>query len=203
MSKVPSASYDHGYSVALNRRANIVVPYAAGGVGEVTPLWRMQAWALEAAHNAGARFTVASGIRDDDILNVFNKNYGTHHLGQQYLFNHQHDPGFFPANPPTRTSHAGWQDGSQFYPAIGRRLPNVKWGIDAEDDGSANDATKLVWFLNRVGIHAAKAYPGSAAENHHIVILASNRQCWNALFKTARKAHSAKWAQQMLKEAPR
>lgn len=202
MSKMNAAQM-HAYSVDLKRRANIVVPYAAGGAGEVTPLWRMQAWALEAAHTLGARFTVASGIRDDRILATFNRTYGTHHLGQEFLFSHQHEAGFFPANPPTRTSHAGWQDGSQFYPAIGHRLPNVKWGIDAEDDGSANDASKLVWFLNRAGVHAAKAYPGSAAENHHIVILASNRQCWNALFNMQRKHHDKHWAQQVLREAPR
>lgn len=202
MSKMNAAEM-HAYAVDLKRRPDIVVPYAAGAAGEVTPVWRTQAWALEAAHTLGARFSLASGIRDDAILVQFNKNYGTHHLGQQYLFDHQHDAGFYPANPPTRTSHAGWQDGSQFYPAIGHRLSHEKWGIDAEDDGSANDATKLVWFLNRAGVHAAKAYPGSAAENHHIVILASPRQCWMALFNAQRKKHDKRWAQQILKEAPR
>lgn len=183
----------------LRARKADVVAYNTPGA-EPAPLYRAQAWALEAAHNDGARFTVASAIRTDSVLATFNKKYGTDHVGQQYLYDHQGDPGFYPANPPTRTSHCGWQDGSTYYPHVGEKLNYINWGIDAEDDGSSNDASLLVWHLNHVGIRAAKAYPGSASENHHIVLLTGAWQIWKVLYSQRRKHNSKAWANETYKE---
>lgn len=187
------------YATSLVRRKKEIVAYNTPG-GEPCPVFRAVAWALEAAHNDGARFNVASSIRSDDVLAWFNPKYGTNHSGQQYLYDHQNDPGFYPANPPTRTSHCGWQDGSTYYPHVGVRLNYINWGIDATDDGSVNDAAALVWHLNHVGIRAAKAYPGASSENHHIVILTGAFQIWKVLFNQRRTHNSKAWAKKTYKE---
>jgi hypothetical protein len=180
---------------------NNIVGFNTPGASPV-PVYRAQAWALWAAHINGARYVLTSAIRTDAVLEDFNRKNGTDLHGQEYLYEGyiRGEAGFLPANPPTRTSHCGFQDGSTYYPDLGARLPNIKWGIDCVDDGSVNDAAKTVWHLNNAGLHAAKAYPGESSENHHIVLLCSPREAWLALFKQSRKAHNARWAEAQLKK---
>lgn len=180
-------------ALSLTAPANHVVGWNTPGSSPV-PMWRCQAWALEAAHNAGARFTVISAIRTDSVIRAHNKRYGTNLHGQQYLYDNQNRPGFFPANPPSKTSHCGFQDGSPSYPHPGRSLPKIKWGLDIVDDGTENSAANTVRVLNRIGIKAALAYPGSAAEGHHAIVLSGATRVRLVLFRQAAKHHSSKWA---------
>lgn len=186
-------------STSLTKPKKDIVGYNTPG-GRPIPVFRAQAWALEAAHNDGARFVVMSAIRTDSVIASFNSKYGENLHGQQYLYDHQNQPGFYPANSPLRTSHCGWQDGSTYYPHIGQMLNYLNWGLDVVDDGSINDAAKLVWHLNRVGIKAAKAYPGAASENHHIVLLTGAWQIWKVLFNQRRTHNSKAWATSTYKE---
>lgn len=163
------------------------------------PIFRAHALAFQAAHNAGARFTLVSGDRRDAVLAKFNAEHGTNLHGQQYLYDHQGQPGFYPANPPGRTSHCLFSDGNPVYrtPA-GGHLPSYMLGIDAVDDGKENDCSHLVGVLNSLGIHAVRPYPGSA-EAHHLVIdrpFASRARY--VLIKQAARHHSRAWLDAML-----
>src|SRR5262249_44880430 len=99
------------------------------------PIFRALALALDHAAEVGARFELLSADRRDFVLARFNKQYGTPLHGQQYLFDHQHDPGFFAANTPATTSHCLFADGNPAYrvrnaliPA-GGKLPRYFLGI--------------------------------------------------------------------------
>lgn len=139
------------------------------------PIFRALALALDHAAEDGARFAVLSADRRDSVLARFNRLHGTHLHGQQYLYDHQHDPGFFPANRPGTTSHCLCADGNPAYrvgsrliPA-GGRLPRWFLGIDAVDTGAgakANDCSMLVGHLERLGYHVTRPYH-SGAEAHH------------------------------------
>jgi lysozyme len=139
------------------------------------PMFRALALALDHAREAGARFTVVSADRRDPVLAAFNKLHGTSLHGQQYLFDHQRDPGFFPANPPGKTSHCLCSDGNAAYrvgtrliPA-GGKLPRYFLGIDAVDVGAGarpNDCSRLIGTLERLGYHVTRPYH-SGSEAHH------------------------------------
>jgi lysozyme len=139
------------------------------------PMFRALALALDHAAAAGARFAVFSADRRDPVLATFNKLHGTELHGQQYLWDHQREPGFFPANPPGKTSHCLCSDGNPAYrvgtrliPA-GGRLPRYFLGIDAVDTGAGarpNDCSRLIATLERLGYHVTRPYH-SGAEAHH------------------------------------
>jgi GH24 family phage-related lysozyme (muramidase) len=139
------------------------------------PIFRALALALDHAAEDGARFALLSADRRDPVLAKFNRAHGTSLHGQQYLYDHQHDPGFFPANRPGTTSHCLCSDGNPAYrvgtrliPA-GGRLPRWFLGIDAVDSGpgaKANDCSTLVGHLERLGYHVTRPYH-SGAEAHH------------------------------------
>lgn len=137
------------------------------------PMWRAQAWALKDARLHGVKFTVNSAIRDDKIMRQWQgkgMRAGLH--GQQYLYDHQNQPGFFPANPPNRTSHAGFSDGTPIFKTPpGGRLPKYMWGIDAVDH-PGGDAAALVRWFNAHGYRAARPYPTSS-ERHHFTFTKS------------------------------
>jgi hypothetical protein len=131
------------------------------------PMFRMHAWALlDYEHHNPGRLFVNSAIRDDRILRAFNRKYRTNLKSQQYLYDHQNEPGFFPANPPSRTSHAGFSDGNPHYGPVGSRLPKYKWGIDAVAR-PGGDAAGIVGWLNNHGYHATRPYP-TTSERHHL-----------------------------------
>lgn len=158
------------------------------------PMFRAHAWALAAAHNHGARFTVTSADRRDDVIESFNRRYGTHLHGQAFLFAHQDEPGYFPANPPDRSSHTLRSDGNPVYrtPA-GGQLPAYFLGVDAVDDGESNDCARLVGHLQELGFRVARPYPGSA-EAHHLVFTRPFAQhAWAVLLRQAARHHSRGW----------
>src|SRR5690349_16758471 len=131
------------------------------------PMFRMHAWALldyEHHHPHGTLY-VNSAIRDDKILRAFNRKYHTSLHSQQYLYDHQFEPGFFPANPPWATSHAGHSDGNIYYGPAGAALPKYKWGIDATTR-LGGDAAQIVRWLNTHGYRAVRPYP-TTSERHH------------------------------------
>lgn len=143
----------------LWRRANGVVNFHG------VPMYRHQAWALFDYEHAGNRLIVNSANRDDGVLRRFNKKYHTNLHSQQYLYDHQHQPGFFPANPPWLTSHAGHSDGNWVYGPAGGRLPRWKWGIDAVTS-PGGDASHIVAWLNRHHYKAVRPY-NTPSERHH------------------------------------
>jgi lysozyme len=136
------------------------------------PIFRALALALDHAEEAGAQFSVLSADRRDRVLKRFNQEAGTHLHGQQYLYDHQHDPGFFAANRPGTTSHCLFADGNPAYRVANRvipaggKLPGYFLGIDVCDHGSNNDCSRLISTLQRLGYHVTRPYH-SGAEAHH------------------------------------
>lgn len=175
------------------------VPYAFPGDSPV-PVFRAHAWAFEAARHHGAAFALISADRRDAVLAAFNREHGTNLHGQQYLFDHQHEPGFYPANPPGRTSHCLRSDGNPVYRTLaGGRLPAYMLGIDAVDRGKQNDCTHLVQVLNELGIPAVRPYPGSGEAHHLVVTRPFAHTAWAALARQASKHHSKAWLRGVLR----
>lgn len=137
------------------------------------PLFRAQAWALlDYELHSGRPLQINSVIRDDKILRDFNRKYHTNLHSQQYLYDHQHDPGFFPANPPWLTSHAGHSDGNRYYGPPRARLPRWKWGIDAVNEPGGDAAHIVAWLMGH-GYKAVRPYtPPSENERHHFSFMA-------------------------------
>jgi hypothetical protein len=132
------------------------------------PMYRAQAWALLDYRLHGGHLRVNSADRRDSIL----RRYAPHLHGQEYLYRNQHRPGFSPANPPNRTSHCLYSDGSAVYRRPpGARLPEYMLGIDAVDR-PGGDASHIVSWLNAHGYRAVRPYPKSS-ERHHFVFTRS------------------------------
>lgn len=144
------------------------------------PMFRAQAWALWDYHYVGGHpLIVNSADRRDAIL----KKYAPSKKGQQYLFDTYNRlarqygvagaqaRGFFPANPPSRTSHCLFSDGNPVYrvPA-GRSIPKYMLGVDATDR-PGGDAAGIVGWLNSHGYHAVRPY-NTNSERHHLVLTA-------------------------------
>jgi lysozyme len=143
------------------------------------PIFRALALALEHAAENGARFAIVSADRRDSVITKFNKQYGTRLHGQEYLFAHQHDPGFFAANRPSTSSHCLFADGNPAYRVTkrilpsGAKLPKHFLGIDAVDKGrgaKANDCSMLIGHLERLGYHVTRPYH-TGGEAHHFVFV--------------------------------
>ncbi len=138
------------------------------------PMWRAQAWALQDARLHGVKFTVNSAIRDNSIMNKWRGNGMRNLQSQQQLYDgwKRRLPGYFPANPPNRTSHAGFSDGNPaFHAAAGSRIPKYMWGIDAVNK-PGGDAKGLVTWLNSHGYHSTRPYP-QVSERHHLMFTKS------------------------------
>lgn len=167
------------------------------------PMFRVLALALDHAQEKGAAFQIASADRRDAVLARFNKRYGTNLHGQAYLVAHQHDPGFYPANPPGRTSHCLFSDGSPAYRVRGRvvpagaRLPRYFLGIDATDVGrgaKSNDCSILIGHLERLGYQVTRPYH-TGSEAHHFVFTSDPTPVlkhWNRIQATGAKATAKK-----------
>jgi hypothetical protein len=138
------------------------------------PMFRALALALDDAQDHGAKFAIFSADRRDNVIQRFNSEYHTNLHGQQYLYEHQGQPGFYAADSPSTTSHClhsdgnpVYQDNGQHIPA-GQAIPSYMLGIDACDAGSTNDCTRLVGLLEHLGYSATRPYPGTG-EAHHMV----------------------------------
>lgn len=83
---------------------------------------------------------------------------------QQYLYDHQNQPGFNPANPPGFSTHELHSDGVAYRIPRGLRLP-FYWmiGIDI-DDADVDEARRVA--LNH-GWLLVQPYP-SGSEHHHV-----------------------------------
>jgi hypothetical protein len=173
------------------------VPYNAPGYRPV-PMFRAHAWALEAARHKGANFEIFSADRRDSVLAWFNPRFGTNLHGQQYLYDHQHQPGFYPANPPDETSHCLRSDGNSVYRTVARgHLPAYMLGIDAVDAGKTNDCSHLVAVLNELGILAVRPYPGGGEAHHFVIVRPFAHSAWAVLVKEASKHHSRAWVREI------
>lgn len=83
---------------------------------------------------------------------------------QQYLYDHQNDPGFNPANPPGYSTHELHSDGVAYRIPRGAKLP-FYWmvGMDVDDwhvDEARRVALNHGWLL-------VQPYP-SGSEHHHV-----------------------------------
>jgi hypothetical protein len=138
------------------------------------PMFRALGLALDDAQDHGSKFAIFSADRRDPVIQRFNAEYHTDLHGQQYLYDHQGQPGFYAADRPNTTSHCLFSDGNPVYQENGHRIPagqhipDYMLGIDACDTGSANDCSKLVWTLERLGYSVTRPYPGTG-EAHHMV----------------------------------
>jgi len=180
-----------------------VVPYNAPGFSPV-PVFRAHAWMLEVARHHGAGFELTSGDRRASTIERFNAVHGTNLHSQQYLVDHQHDAGFFPADPVDETSHCLHSDGNPVYrtPA-GRPIPAYMLGVDAVDRGKQNDCSHLVAVLQELGFRAVRPYPGSGEAHHFVVTEPFARLAWNLLVKEAAKHHSPAWLREIKRHGVR
>ena len=129
------------------------------------PMYRCLAWALLDYTLHGGHLIVNSADRRDDVVRRFNNRYGTDIHSQKFLFDHQHEDGFFPANPPGFSSHELRSDGHPFYGPRGKPIRRHMLGIDATQR-PGGDARDLVTWLNRHGYRAKRPYIASS-ERHH------------------------------------
>lgn len=115
-------------------------------------------------------FTAISGDRRAGVAERFG------HSSQTYLWLHQNDPGFNPANPPLTSTHEYRNGGTSklapgfvggpAYPGvpIGKLLAPHELGIDL---ASNEQATAFCNALERVGLHFFQPYP-TGSELHHV-----------------------------------
>jgi hypothetical protein len=172
-------SFSSGLIIVAKNPLSITNPAYHTVLFDGVPVWRAQAWALLDARYHGQKIIIDSAIRDDKILAQW-KNHGLRPglHGQQYLYDHQRDPGFFPANPPNATSHAGFSDGNPAYKTAkgvhipyGNKLELYQWGIDAVDKPGGDSASLVAWF-NAHGYGAIRPYPTNS-ERHHFTFTKS------------------------------
>lgn len=111
-------------------------------------------------------FVVISGDRRDGV-DLFG------HSSQKYLWEHQNDPGFNPANPPGTSTHeyrnGGTKNGytgTPAYPniAAGKILGPEHLGVDL---GSNDQASQFCGDAAEHGLHFFQPYPTSS-ELHHV-----------------------------------
>lgn len=81
---------------------------------------------------------------------------------QEFLFEHQNEPGFNPANPPGRSTHELRSDGVAYAGPPGRRLKWWQVGIDTDNPEA------FIRAANRHGWHAHITYPSNPREHHHV-----------------------------------
>lgn len=161
-------------------------------------MFRALAWALLDYRLSGGSIIVNSADRRDSVL----KKFAPDKHGQDYLYRNQHKPGFFPANPPNRTSHCLFSDGNPAYRYKGRhyspgeRIPDLMLGIDAVDKPGGS-AEKVVRWLNDHGYKAVRPY-NTGSERHHFIFLESPAK--NAI-KRLTKHYAKKTATNVFKTA--
>jgi hypothetical protein len=173
----------------LNAKAWETVGWNTPGSAPV-PMFRAHAWALQAAHDRGARFVVTSADRREGVAEAYGKS------SQAALYRLYLAGKGYPANPPGRSSHELRSDGNVVYltPAgdpISRRM----LGIDAVDDGCENSCDQLIQTLNALGIRAVKPYASGAEAHHFIIRNVFEGIAWRALVKSTARRHSRRWLQ--------
>lgn len=151
------------------------------------PMPRGLAFAIDHIERHGGKVDIFSADRTVAAVAEHNRQFGTNLHAQQYLYDNQHRPGFNPANPPNRTSHAYYSDGNPAYGGrkAGARLPWYMLGIDLADDGRSEDVSRFLRVARRLGYHVTQPY-ASGSERHHIIFTQSpveNLERWNVISK--------------------
>jgi hypothetical protein len=115
-------------------------------------------------------FTVISGDRRAGVAEKFG------HDSQLYLFEHQNDPGFNPANPPLTSSHEYKNGGSNpRFPGYvgGPAFPRIKLGAKLKpqqlgiDLGSNEEASRFCSEVKHVDLEFFQPY-NTGSELHHV-----------------------------------
>lgn len=144
------------------------------------PMPRMIAFAIRDIERNGAPVVVASADRTVAAIAEHNAQFGTRLHAQQFLFDHQGEPGFNPANPPSRTSHCYKADATIAallsrwgVPTVaGGPIPRWALGVDLDDVGKHEDVTKFMSVAHRLGYVFAQPY-SSGSERHHVILVQS------------------------------
>lgn len=143
------------------------------------PVPRGTAFALYHINKHGGHIDLFSGIRVDSVIEEHNRAFRTHLHGQQYLFDHQHEKGFDPANSVRRTSHCWFSDGNPAYKdQRGRQLPPgepLPWymiGLDLADLGAYENVSHFLVVARSLGYEVVQPYP-VGGERHHVVFTES------------------------------
>lgn len=105
--------------------------------------------------------TLNSAYRGEDAAGLLAQ-CGKH--SQKYLYDHQNEPGFNPANPPGHSTHELHNDGVAYDAPDGAALKWWQCGLDVDDAHvrAFIDAAKAQGWI------ASITYPGSASEYHHL-----------------------------------
>lgn len=145
------------------------------------PIFRGLAFTIYHIEKHGGHVDIFSADRRDKIIEEHNRQFGTHLHGQGYLYSgyiHGH-AGFNPANPPSRTSHCLYSDGSRAYKnrfgrhiAPGGKLPWYELGIDLSDKGKQEDVSHFLHVAHSLGYPFVQPY-SSGSERHHVVLTKS------------------------------
>lgn len=171
----------------LNAKAWQTIGWNTPG-SDAVPMFRAHAWALQAAHDAGARFTVTSADRREGVAEAYGKS------SQAALYRLYVSGRGYPANPPGRSSHELRSDGNAIYRrAAGIPISRRMLGIDAIDDGCENTCEQLIRTLNELGIKAQKPYTSGAEAHHFVITNVFESVAWKAYFKSRAKGHSKRW----------
>jgi hypothetical protein len=144
------------------------------------PMPRGLAFAIHHIESHGATVSIASADRRMNVIAEHNKQFGTNLHGQAYLVSmHAQNPGqYAAANPPNRTSHCYFSDGSAAYQLNGKQIPpggGLPWymcGIDLDDRGKIEDASRFVSAAKKLGYSFVQPY-SSGTERHHVVCVRS------------------------------
>jgi hypothetical protein len=105
--------------------------------------------------------TFESLYRGQDAAKLLAR-FGKH--TQAYLYEHQNEPGFNPANPPGFSTHELFNDG-MVYPRLrrGAKLEYWQLGIDVDDQ----DVEDAIAAAAHYGWHLRRPY-SSGSEQHHL-----------------------------------
>lgn len=159
------------------------------------PMPRGVAFAINHCEEHGAKVSIASAIRVDQVLQEHNQQFHTNLHGQQYLIDtHAKDPAHFAgATPVNMTSHCWFSDGNPVYKdSKGRPIPacgKIPWymiGVDVDDIGRVEDNSHFLLVAHQLGYEfVAPSHSGS--ELHHLVLTKSpvaTMEHWNVIAKT-------------------
>lgn len=152
------------------------------------PMHRGIAFTIDHIEDHGGRVDIFSACRKDAVIKEHNAQFGTHLSGQQFLYDHQNQPGFNPANPVTQTSHCGFADavtGRIFGVRPGAELPWYGEGVDLSDRGKVEDVSNFLAVAHHLGYSFRQPY-NSGSERHHVILIASPipvLERWNVISK--------------------
>lgn len=161
---------------------------------KLVPMHRGLAFALYHMNKHGAPVDIFSACRIDKVIAEHNEQFHTNLHGQQYLYDHQHEAGFNPANPPSQTSHCLHADSyvkaalAEFgvHVEVGGAIPWHALGLDLSDKGKSEDVSHFLSVAHHLGYEVVQPYKNAAQEKHHVIFVASpipTLERWNVISK--------------------